>query len=94
MLVCVYTCQNATLLEITCHGSNIIAKIIKLEHLHVVHYDDTYNLKTNYKQKAGSFGRNRIWEEHILGLACCLAVCEVFFRLTILLCFPCVVYAF
>ena len=22
MLVCVYTCQNTTLLEITCHGSN------------------------------------------------------------------------
>ena len=22
MVVCVYSCQNATLLEITCHGSN------------------------------------------------------------------------
>ena len=25
MLVLVYTCQNATLLEITCHGSTVIA---------------------------------------------------------------------
>ena len=30
MLVLVYTCQNATLLEITCHSSN---KGLQLQHL-------------------------------------------------------------
>ena len=32
MLVCVYTCQNATLLEITCHGS-IIRSPFQYDHL-------------------------------------------------------------
>ena len=27
MLVGVYTCQNATLLEITCHGSNLFGNL-------------------------------------------------------------------
>ena len=27
MLVRVYTCQNATLLEITCHGSNLFSNL-------------------------------------------------------------------
>ena len=52
MLVCVYTCQNATLLEITCQGSSLvqytISTSIKHNRMSWLQYSDCYDVHVNY----------------------------------------------